>query len=244
MFRLRKGRHFATRDEPLHVACTPVNVPAMLPGISGLYVITRPLPGGPEALAKAVDRAIAGGAVLVQYREKSSDEARRGQEARAVLATCRRRGVPLVINDDLELARKIGADGVHLGRGDAPVQAARHALGAHAIVGVSCYNELARAEAAERAGASYVAFGSFFPSPTKPGAVRATPDLLQEARKRIALPRCAIGGITPANGGELLKAGADLLAVASGVFEAGNIHDAAQRYAGLFRQASKSIHDA
>lgn len=226
------------------MACAPVNVPAMLPGFSGLYVITRPLPGGPDALAKAVDRAMAGGAVMVQYREKSADQARREQEAKAVLETCRRRRVPLVINDDLELARKIGADGAHLGREDATVQAARQSLGAHAIVGVSCYNELARAQAAERAGASYVAFGSFFPSPTKPGAVRATPDLLQEARKQVALPLCAIGGITPANGGELVDAGADLLAVASGVFEAGDIHDAARRYAGLFKNASRSIHDA
>jgi thiamine-phosphate pyrophosphorylase len=228
----------------LHVVYAPVNVPAMLPRINGLYVITRALSGGPEALANAVDQAVAGGAVMVQYREKNGDEARREQEARAVLETCRRRGVPLVINDDLDLARNIGADGVHLGREDATARAARRALGPHAIVGVSCYNELARAQAAERAGASYVAFGSFFPSPTKPGAVRATPDLLREARERVSLPVCAIGGITPANGGELVAAGADLLAVASGVFESGDILDAAERYAGLFRQASKSIRDA
>lgn len=216
----------------------------MLPRITGLYVITRSLPDGPEALAEAVDRAVAGGAVMVQYREKHGDEAGREQEAGAVLETCRRREVPLVINDDVELARHIGADGVHLGREDATVQAARQALGARAIVGVSCYNELARAQAAERAGASYVAFGSFFPSPTKPGAVRAVPGLLREARKHVALPLCAIGGITPANGGQLVEAGADLLAVASGVFEAGDILDAAERYADLFRQTSRTIRDA
>lgn len=227
----------------MHVVHAPVNVSAMLPRIPGLYVITRTLPGGPEALAEAVDQAVAGGAVMVQYRDKGGDEARRDREARAVLEACGRRGVPLVINDDLALARHIGADGVHLGREDATVQAARRALGRHAIVGVSCYNELARAQAAERAGASYVAFGSFFPSPTKPGAVRATPNLLREARERVSLPLCAIGGITPTNGGELVAAGADLLAVASGVFEASDIQDAAERYAGLFRQASKSIHD-
>lgn len=227
----------------MHVVHPPVNVPAMLPRITGLYVITRALPGGPEALAEAVDEAVAGGAVMVQYRDKSGDEARREREARAVFETCRRREVPLVINDDLELALNVGADGVHLGRDDATVQAARHALGPRAVVGVSCYNELARAQAAERAGASYVAFGSFFPSPTKPDAVRATPDLLREAREIVSLPVCAIGGITPANGGRLVEAGADLLAVASGVFEASDIRDAAEHYAGLFKQASRPIHD-
>lgn len=228
----------------MHVVHGPVNVPVMLRRITGLYVITRALPEGPEPLAEVVDRAVAGGAVMVQYRDKGGDEVRREQEARSVLEACRRRGVPLVINDDLALARHIGADGVHLGREDATVQAARRALGTHAIVGVSCYNELARAQAAERAGASYVAFGSFFPSPTKPGAVRATPDLLREARERVSLPLCAIGGITPTNGAELVAAGADLLAVASGVFEASDIQGAAERYADLFRQASRSIHDA
>lgn len=210
---------------------------------TGLYVITRALPGGPEALAEAVSQAIAGGAALVQYREKGGTASTRADEATAVLRACRDRGVPLVINDDIDLARGIGADGVHLGRGDTSIDAAREALGPRAIVGYSCYNEWARAIEAEQAGASYVAFGSFFPSPTKPNAVRATPGLLRRARENLSLPICAIGGITPDNGAELVQAGADLLAVVSGVFEAGSVQHAAERYARLFHQGAHAVHD-
>lgn len=225
----------------MHVASAAVNVPDMLGRISGLYAITCPLPGGPEAIAKAVDRAIAGGAVLVQYRDKTGDAARREEEAAALQDVCRRRGVPLIINDDVDLARKLGADGVHLGRDDASVREARDALGMRAIIGVSCYNELARAVAAEQDGASYAAFGSFFPSPTKPGAVRASPGLLREARQRTALRLCAIGGITPDNGGPLVRAGAHLLAASSGVFESGDIRRAAAGYSGLFGSAPQAV---
>lgn len=228
---------------PLHVTTPPVNVLTMLRRTTGLYVITRPLPGGPEALAKAVDEAIAGGAVLVQYREKGGSASSRREEAAAVLRTCRDQGVPLIINDDIELAREVGADGVHLGQYDASISAAREALGTRVIIGISCYNELAPAIEAQRAGASYVAFGSFFPSPTKPNAVRADPGLLRRARKRLDLPLCAIGGITPDNGADLVRAGADLLAVVSGVFEASSIRDAAQRYTNLFEQALETMHD-
>lgn len=236
-------RHSATRAGPLHVPPAPVNVPAMLAQTTGLYVISCPLAGGPEAVAEAVDQAVAGGAVLVQYRNKDGSASRREEEAGAVLETCRRRKVPLIINDDVDLAQKLGAEGVHLGRDDASVHEARQALGARAIVGVSCYNELARAIRAESAGASYVAFGSFFPSPTKPDAVRASPGLLEEARERLALPLCAIGGITPDNGAQLVRAGADLLAASAGVFESGDIRRAAERYAGLFGQAPATIDD-
>lgn len=228
---------------PLHVAHPPVNVPAMLRHTTGLYVITRPLPGGPDALASAVDQAIAGGAVMVQYREKGGVASTRQEEAAAVLRVCRAHAVPLVINDDIGLARQVGADGVHLGRHDASVPAAREALGTRAVVGVSCYNELARALEAGKAGASYVAFGSFFPSATKPNAVQATPRLLREAREQVTIPICAIGGITPANGGELIRNGADLLAVVSGVFEAESVRQAAERYARLFEHSPGDIHD-
>lgn len=215
----------------------------MLRQTTGLYAITRPLPGGPGSLADAVAQAIEGGAVLVQYREKGGSAESRAAEAAAVLRVCRAAGVPLVINDDIELARTVGADGVHLGADDASVAHARGALGEHAIVGVSCYNELARAVDAERDGATYVAFGSFFPSPTKPNAVQATGELLREARQRVGLPLCAIGGITPENGRELVEAGADLVAVISGIFEASDVRRAAQRYARLFDDTPDTQYD-
>lgn len=200
----------------------------------GLYVITRPLPGGGEALATAVEATLQGGARLVQYRDKGADYARRVEEVRALLAVCRAHDVPLIVNDDVALAAETGADGVHLGKDDSDVPAARERLGARALIGASCYNELERALAAERRGASYVAFGSFYPSPTKPEAVCAEPALLTEARARLSVPICAIGGITPANGGALIRAGADLLAVLSGVFDAEDKTTAAAAFARLF----------
>jgi thiamine-phosphate pyrophosphorylase len=147
---------------------------------------------------------------------------------------CRERGIPLIINDDIELAAASAAAGVHLGQNDAPVGQARRRLGPQAIIGVSCYNQLERARAAASMGASYVAFGRFFPSRTKPGTVSAQPALLAQSRKEIDLPIAAIGGITPENGAELIDAGADLLAVIHGVFGQPDIKAAAQAYAALF----------
>lgn len=224
----------------LHVSTPLVNVAAMHTRLSGLYVITRPLPGGGSALADAVRRAIAGGATLVQYRDKSRNGERRRAEASAVLEACRVAGVPLIINDDCDLAARVGADGVHLGATDASPGEARDTLGSDTIIGVSCYNELERAIEAEAAGASYVAFGSFFPSSTKPNAVRAHPELLREARHRLSIPICAIGGITAENGAELVKAGADMLAVLSGVFECVDPEEVAGRYAALFSSQRKT----
>lgn len=199
----------------------------------GLYAVTGEAPS-PEELVDRVARAIHGGVVLVQYRDKSGAAARRQREATALLELCRASGVPLIINDDVALACLIGADGVHLGKDDAPLAEARAALGREAIIGVSCYNSLERALQAQDAGADYVAFGSFFASPTKPAAVRAGPDLLRVARSRIDLPIVAIGGITPENGAQLIEAGADLLAVIHGVFGAPDPEYAAYRYAALF----------
>lgn len=200
----------------------------------GLYAVTDPeLPAAAD-LAARVGAALAGGAVLIQYRDKSADAAQRSERARAVLACCRVHGVPLLINDDVELAAAIGADGVHLGRDDAALAAARQRLGPRAIIGVSCYNELPRAIAAAEAGADYVAFGRFFPSRTKPRAVQAEVDLLRRAKKSINIPVVAIGGITPDNGGSLVAAGADLLAAIHGVFGAPDVRSEVKRYASLF----------
>ncbi len=199
----------------------------------GLYLLTRETDDD-AALAATVGAALEGGAVLVQYRDKSRDSARRARQARALVALCAARDVPLVVNDDIELAHAAGAAGVHVGRDDAPLALARAALGPGAIVGVSCYDALASAEDAVAAGASYVAFGSFFASPTKPGARRAPLALLAAARHLI-VPKVAIGGITPDNAAALVAAGADLLAVSSAIFDARDPRAVAQRFASLYK---------
>lgn len=202
----------------------------------GLYAIadTGYLQG--SDLAPGVERALRGGARAIQYRDKSGSASARARRAEVLRALCTTYGAIFVINDDVELARTVKADGVHLGRNDAPIGAAREALSADALIGVSCYNDLARAQWAITNGADYLAFGSFFPSRTKPDAVRAAPELLRTARIRFDVPLVAIGGITPDNGAGLLEAGADMLAVASGVFDQPDIEHAARRYVSLFTQ--------
>jgi thiamine-phosphate pyrophosphorylase len=201
---------------------------------TGLYVITDSQLIPADRLADSVARAIAGGAVMVQYRDKQHPAAQRARAAAALAELCQRHAVPLIINDDIELAGRVGAAGVHLGAADAAPARARDRLGDAAIIGVSCYNRLENARQAQAAGASYLAFGRFFPSPTKPDAVQARPALLADARRELALPIAAIGGITPENGAELVAAGADLLAVIHGVFGAADVAAAARRYAALF----------
>ncbi|MGH8213890.1 MAG: thiamine phosphate synthase [Rhodanobacteraceae bacterium] len=196
----------------------------------GLYAITDGPRVDPVAAAQA---ALEGGAVLLQYRNKTAENRRRLDEARALAELSARLGVPLIVNDDVELALASGGAGVHLGKDDVPVAQARAALGNDAIIGVSCYDSLERARDASAAGADYLAFGAFFPSPTKPDARRATPSLLREARM-FGKPLVAIGGVTPDNGGSLIAAGADFLAVVSAVFAAQDIRAAARRFTELF----------
>jgi len=196
----------------------------------GLYAITD----GPRPdLYSAVESALNGGAAILQYRDKSGESERRHAEAASLLAACRRFGVPLIVNDDVDLAAAIGADGVHLGEHDGDIDAARTRLGAAAIIGVSCYDSIDRARQLAAAGADYLAFGAFFPSPTKPLARRAGAGLLRDA-KSLGLPLVAIGGITPDNAQPLIEAGADFVAAISGVFAAADPFAAARRYANLF----------
>ena len=199
----------------------------------GLYAVTDPALTPPQCLVEQVRAALAGGAVLIQYRDKRSTGREKATLAAALLAACRAAGAPLIINDDVELAAAIGADGVHLGRDDPSPAEARRRLGPEAIIGVSCYNELAHGEAAAAAGADYIAFGRFFASATKPGAAAADPALLQHAR-RCGVPVVAIGGITAANGGALIAAGADLLAVIHGIFGQPDAERAAAKITALF----------
>jgi len=204
--------------------------------VRGLYAIADSTHLGEAAFVPAVEQALAGGAHLVQYRDKRNPPEVRRRIARALAGACARARAVFIVNDDVALAAETGAS-VHLGRDDADPVAARARLAPGALIGVSCYDELDRALAAQDHGADYVAFGSFFPSTTKPGAVRAPLALLGEARRRIAVPVVAIGGITPENTGALIAAGADAVAVASGVFAQPDIRAAARRYAELFERA-------
>jgi len=200
----------------------------------GLYAITDDALLAPQGLPDAVEHAILGGAVAIQYRSKQGNSGARRALALALQSVCRRHGVCLMINDDVELAREIGADGVHLGREDLPLPIAREHLGPQAIIGVSCYNQPERALTAQRQGADYVAFGRFFPSSTKPQALTATPAMLAEVRPSLSVPVVVIGGITPENGASLLQAGADLLAVIHAVFGVDHPRTAAERFRRLF----------
>ncbi len=191
--------------------------------LRGLYAIT---PEAPDVVDKA-RRAMEGGIALLQYRRKQRD----AREARELVALGRRYAVPVIVNDDVELALEIGADGAHLGRDDGDFALARKKMHGK-LLGASCYGDLARARKAARLGADYVAFGSVFASPTKPQAVRAPLELF--ARANLGVPLCAIGGITLENAPRLIAAGADLLAVITDLFDAPDIAARAAQYRKLF----------
>lgn len=195
----------------------------------GLYAITD----GPRPdLLDVAEQALAGGARLLQYRDETLDQRRRHAEASALKLMCATRDVPLLIDADISLAQTVGAAGVHLADVDG-IAAARALLGPDAIIGVACRGSLEQARAAVAAGASYVSFGVFFPSPTKPLAAPVPIDLLRESAA-LGAPRVAIGGITPENGWLLIDAGADYLAAISAVFGSADPTAAARRIAHLF----------
>lgn len=207
--------------------------------ISGLYAITPDERDTAELLRK-VRLALSGGARVVQYRNKLADASLRFEQASALRALTREFGVPLVVNDDAELARQADADGVHLGGTDGSMAEARALLGAAKIIGVSCYNRAPLAFEAAQQGADYIAFGAFFPSGVKPEAVKATPELLWQARRELTVPIVAIGGITQQNGAALVEAGADALAVISALWNAPDIEQAAKEFSNLFEQGNQA----
>jgi len=188
------------------------------PAPRGVYLITPDEPDTARLLARTAP-LLAAGATWLQYRNKSASDALRREQATALQALCAAHGVPLIVNDDPELAQAIGAAGVHLGGTDGDIGAARSLLGPDAIIGASCYDQLANAERAVAAGASYVGFGAFFPTTTKVTSSRAHPDLLRQSAA-LGVPRVAIGGLSPDNVGPIIDAGADLLAVVSGIYAA------------------------
>lgn len=203
--------------------------------LRGLYAVTPDDPILPRQ-SSLVSFCLDGGVRLVQYRNKTAPQALRRSQAAELVRICRAVEAKLIVNDDLQLALEIGADGVHLGRDDGDLAAARAALGPNRILGVSCYNEMSRAEAAVAAGADYIAFGAVFASPTKPAAASAPLSLITEAKTRFG-DRCAIaaiGGITLDKAPEVIAAGADLLAVITDLFDAEDIPARAAAYQSLF----------
>lgn len=200
----------------------------------GLYAITPEVEDF-TCLLRQIRRSLEGGAVLVQLRDKRH---RIGPaEATRLLSLCHQFDVPLIVNDDVELALRIGADGVHLGREDIGLAEARKCLGGQAIIGVSCYGHLDLASSAAKRGATYVAFGAFYPSASKPDAMPAPLQLLSQAKALLDCPVVAIGGITPENGARLIEAGADLLAVIGGIFSHSDPFLASRRFRQLFDTA-------
>lgn len=205
--------------------------------LAGLYALT-PDDNLLPRLSALVESALQGGVKWVQYRNKIAPAALRRAQAAELLRICRAHGAKLIINDDVWLAVEIGADGAHLGRDDIPgggLATARDALGSKRILGVSCYDDLARAEVAADVGADYIAVGSVFASASKPQATRASLDTLAEAKKRFKLPVVAIGGITVKNAPQVLSAGADMLAVLSDLFDAMDIKHQAEKFQKLFK---------
>ena len=204
------------------------------PRILGLYAIT-PEAADTASLLAMTRQALVGGARLIQYRSKTDDVALRLEQAQSLARLCAEFDVPFIINDYPDLALEVDADGVHLGKGDAPITQARRKLGPGKIIGISCYERLEHAVEAERQGADYVAFGAFFASVTKPDAVSAPPDLLRHAKQKLRIPIVAIGGIIPENAGELIRQGADAVAVSNALFNARHIGSAAEKFSLLFK---------
>jgi thiamine-phosphate pyrophosphorylase len=202
--------------------------------IRGLYAITDPTLIGSERLLPACEQALRGGARLLQYRDKDSDASTRFRNAQALRELCHQYGALFIVNDEPILAKAVKADGVHIGQSDGGVRAARELLGADAIIGVSCHGDARLAQQMADEGASYVAFGRFFPSHTKPQAPGADSAVLATA---LPVPKVAIGGITPDNAGQLIDAGADAIAVIHGLFASNDIEATARRFATLFPEA-------
>jgi len=212
----------------------PSNSRPAIPG--GLYAITPDEPDIGRLLAR-VETVLAAGTTWLQYRNKQASDDLRVEQALALNSLCSAYGVPLIINDDWALAAAIGASGAHLGENDGELAIAREALGAEAILGASCYDDLRLARLAVLAGASYVAFGAFYPSSTKPDARCASLSTLREAAS-LGVPLVAIGGITPDNARPLIEAGANLVAVISGVFDAPDPAEAVRAYLSCFDEAT------
>jgi len=195
--------------------------------LKGLYAITDENLLSEENFEQSVKAALQGGSKIIQYRDKSNNQNRRLRQATLLRSLCTQYHATCIINDDIELAIAVHADGVHLGRDDIPITQARKVLGENSIIGISCYDDLSLALAAEKSRADYVAFGAMFSSPTKPDACNASPSLIAAAKTQLSIPVCAIGGITEKNISQVIDQGADMAAVISCLFASNNIKNTA-----------------
>tara|TARA_R110000782_G_scaffold40283_5_gene93083 strand:- start:1140 stop:1766 length:627 start_codon:yes stop_codon:yes gene_type:complete len=200
---------------------------------AGVYVITDCENITPDELLRKTEIILSAGIALFQYRNKTKDKERRLGLALELQSLCQQYKTPFIVNDDLNLAKEIAADGVHLGQHDTSIDTARKVLG-NKIIGISCYNDFNRAIIAERSGADYIAFGSFFPSTTKPEAAKADIELIIKSKEKFNIPVVAIGGITPENGKQLINAKVDFLAIISGIYSSTNTIEATLAYKNLF----------
>ena len=203
--------------------------------ISGPYAITPDLNQTNDLLNKT-RQVLEGGVKLVQYRNKSANESLRREQAKLLLPLCREHNALLIINDHLEIAIEIDADGVHVGKNDVSVSAAKNQLGQNKIVGTSCYNQLDLAMQAQKDGADYIAFGAFFSSLTKPNAVSVSISLVNQAQKALSIPIVGIGGIQLTNARTVIQSGCAAIAVCHDLFQAENIKATAEHYVQLFAE--------
>jgi thiamine-phosphate pyrophosphorylase len=202
--------------------------------MKGLYLVTPDWDDTNHLIAVS-EQAIRGGASLLQYRHKTASESLRQEQAAALLKLCRRLNVPLIINDHLELCEAVDADGIHVGGTDASVASMRARLGSSKIVGASCYGDMQLARDAQASGASYIAFGGFYPSRVKKYAVTTAPHIINLALNELNLPICVIGGMTPENSRVLIEHGAHMVAAISSVYSADDPHAAAINFSQMFR---------
>ena len=202
--------------------------------LRGLYAITDEGLMAEKNFSIMAEQALLGGARLIQYRDKSDNSEKRLHQATALKKLCEQTSSLLIINDDINLANSVQAHGVHLGKEDMSIEQARQQLPANSIIGISCYDQLDLALAAEKAGANYVAFGAFFTSPTKPDANTATLELLKKAKQQLHIPICCIGGITLNNASTLIEQGADMTAIITDLFSRDDIQASASQFTRLF----------
>ena len=202
--------------------------------LKGLYAITDEHLIPEKHFNQIVESALQGGAKIIQYRDKSNDQEKRLHQAATLQSLCQKYKSLCIINDDIQLAKEINADGVHLGKDDNSIAEARRVLGNDAIIGVSCYNDLSLAIDAERNSADYVAFGAIFPSPTKPNAAVADLDIISHAKSKLSIPICVIGGITEINIHQVVEHGSDMAAVISSLFSVNDTKDTAATFSSHF----------
>jgi len=201
--------------------------------MKGLYLVT-PDWDDTEALLKATEIALTVGVGLLQYRHKTASGELRLEQASALLTLCRQHNVPFIVNDHIDLCIALDADGIHVGRTDASVAVVRTLIGKEKILGASCYGDFSLAEQAQIAGASYVAFGGFYPSRVKKYEVSTPASIVSKAKAELTVPVCVIGGMTPENAKPLVKEGADMVAAISSVYSAADIATAVREFAVLF----------